>query len=288
MVVAMLDSKAFRATDDHPYDTDYDHLSPQNRLQTLQRQARHDTTRERVSRDYSVDPPPDRSSPVQRLAARWIPESLLHARVDPGRAGMIAVVAVVVVVLLAVGISALTGGSSTEAAAPLPPPVADPPAIAPAAAAPPAPTKLVVSVVGQVERPGLVTVPDGARVADALVAAGGALPGTDLTTLNLARRLADGEQLYVAIPVPPQVQAQQPPGAGTGGGPAAGGGDGKIDLNSATVEQLDGVPGIGTVTAQRIVQWRDQHGRFTSVDQLGEVGGIGEVRLARLRDLVRV
>ncbi|MFD0922111.1 ComEA family DNA-binding protein [Saccharopolyspora rosea] len=161
-------------------------------------------------------------------------------------------------------------------------PVAEPAPPLPLSPPPPpaasAPAQLVVSVVGKVERPGLVTVPAGSRVADALDAAGGPLPDTDVTALNLARRLVDGEQLYVAVPAPAQAAGQSGGGAG----------DGKVDLNTATEEQFDALPGIGEVTARRIVQWRTEHGRFDSVDQLREVGGIGESRFARLRELVRV
>jgi len=136
-------------------------------------------------------------------------------------------------------------------------------------------------VVGWVAHPGLVRLPDGTRVADALAAVGGALPGTDLMDLNIARRLSDGEQLLVGVAPPPG----QPAGSmasGTSGAPRV------VDLNAATLEQLDGLPGVGTVTAQRILDWRAAHGRFTSVDQLREISGIGQARLAHLKGLVRV
>ncbi len=151
------------------------------------------------------------------------------------------------------------------------------PAVPPAAAA-----EVVVSVVGRVARPGLVRLPDGSRVADALDAAGGALPETDLVALNLARRLSDGEQLLVGVAPPPG----QPMDGGVVGAPAAA--SPLVDLNTATLEQLDTLPGVGPVTAQRILDWRAAHGRFTSVDQLREVSGIGEVRFSKLKDLVRV
>lgn len=141
--------------------------------------------------------------------------------------------------------------------------------------------EVVVSVLGRVARPGLIRLPEGRRVADALDAVGGALPGTDLMGLNIARRLSDGEQLLVGVAPPPG----QPPSSQvleTPGGSAA------IDLNAATLEQLDGLPGVGKVTAQRILDWRIAHGRFRSVDQLREVSGIGPARLAQLKRLVRV
>ncbi|MEB3367945.1 ComEA family DNA-binding protein [Saccharopolyspora mangrovi] len=270
----MFDSKFFRAADN----PSYEQLDTGSRLQTLRREAEHDEPTRRLERNYSVKPPGGgRSSPLSRLAERWLPEPLLRSRVDPGRAGVLAVGLVAAAVLLGVLVFAWSGRPTAE---PVPPPLPPPP---PPVATSTAPAELVVSVVGRVERPGLVTVSAGARVADAVTAAGGPLPDTDLTGLNLARRLADGEQLYVAIPVPPEAQAAQPGQSGSGGG-----GDGKLDLNAATKEQLDGLPGVGEVTAERILQWRTEHGRFDSVDQLREVGGIGDSRLSKLRDLVRV
>jgi competence protein ComEA len=148
---------------------------------------------------------------------------------------------------------------------------------------------LVVSVSGRVQRPGLVEVPAGARVADVLHAAGGALPGTDLAGVNLARRVVDGEQVAVGVPPAPDAV----PAAGAGGplppGPARPGAPpGRVDLNTATVEQLDALPGVGPVTAQRILEWRTRHGRFARVEQLREIEGIGERRFGQLRELVRV
>lgn len=150
--------------------------------------------------------------------------------------------------------------------------------------------ELVVSVVGRVARPGLVHVRDGSRVADALDAAGGAVPGTDLLGLNLARKLSDGEQLLVGVAPPPgQPAAGGAQGAaGAAAGDAADGPGSAVDLNTATLEQLDALPGVGPVTAQRILDWRTEHGRFTSVDQLREVSGIGEAKYAKLKGLVRV
>jgi competence protein ComEA len=136
--------------------------------------------------------------------------------------------------------------------------------------------RVVVDVAGRVRRPGLVTLPMGSRVADALRAAGGAKPGTDLTTLNLARKLVDGEQIVVGVPGAAPV-AGAPPGPAT-----------PLDLNTATAEQLDGLPGVGPVLAQRIVDWRTAHGGFTSVAQLRQVTGIGDSKFADLQPLVRV
>ena len=129
------------------------------------------------------------------------------------------------------------------------------------------PTEVVVAVAGKVRRPGLVRLPLGSRVDDAVRAAGGLLPGASTELLNLARRLVDGEQVLVGIGPPPGAPAA---------GPAAPAPGGLLDLNAAGVADLDALPGIGPVLAQRIVDWRTENGRFASVDQLREVTGIGE------------
>jgi competence protein ComEA len=120
-------------------------------------------------------------------------------------------------------------------------------------------------------------------VIDALRAAGGPLPGADLQTLNLARKLTDGELVAVGVPGPAPAAGADPGGAGGAGGPT-----GPVDLNTATLAELDTLPGVGPVLAQRILDWRTAHGQFASVDQLADVPGIGESRMAQLRDLVRV
>lgn len=143
---------------------------------------------------------------------------------------------------------------------------------------------VIVDVAGKVRRPGIVTLPLGARVVDALKAAGGARPSVDLTTLNLARELVDGEQLLVGLAPPPQLP---PPSAavpsGAPPGPVA-----LVDLNTASMAELDTLPGVGPVTAQAILDWRAAYGGFSSVDELLEIDGIGEATLADLRDLVTV
>ena len=156
----------------------------------------------------------------------------------------------------------------------------------PAGAAPEAVGELVVHVVGQVGTPGLVHVPAGSRVADALAAAGGATAGADLTRVNLARPVVDGEQLLV--PLPGEVVAAPSGGPAAGGGETGTGAGGPIDLNQADLAALDALDGIGPVLAQRILDWRQEHGRFTSVEELGEVTGIGDALLARLRETVTV
>ena len=147
---------------------------------------------------------------------------------------------------------------------------------------------VVVSVVGLVHTPGLVTLAPGARIADALKAAGGTMDGADTVGLNMARPLDDGEQIVVGIaPVKGQptvlgssvtsgTAAPGPPGTGSHPGrPDKPGRRAAVDLNTATVQQLDALPGVGPVTAAAIVAWRDANGKFTSVDQLADVDGIG-------------
>ncbi len=133
---------------------------------------------------------------------------------------------------------------------------------------------VVVDVAGRVAHPGLRRLPAGARVADALAAAGGPLPDTDTQSLNLARMLTDGEQILVGAPA---VQS-----AATG--PAARAGP--LSLNRATVEQLDTLPGVGPTLAQRIVQFRLEHGSFRSIDQLRQVSGIGARKYEELKALL--
>ncbi|GAB3884130.1 hypothetical protein GCM10028802_32640 [Terrabacter terrigena] len=156
-------------------------------------------------------------------------------------------------------------------------------------AAPTAGAEIVVHVVGQVLRPGLVRLRAGARVADAIKQAGGARPGADLAILNLARPVTDGEQIRVPRPGE-SVTAATDPGLG-GGGRSSSAGAGSpsaapVSLNTADAAALDSLPGVGPVLAQRVIDWRTEHGRFTSVDELGEVSGIGDKLLERLRPRV--
>ncbi|MDH4159221.1 MAG: helix-hairpin-helix domain-containing protein [Actinomycetota bacterium] len=137
---------------------------------------------------------------------------------------------------------------------------------------------VVVDVAGAVRRPGVIELPAGARVIDALDAAGGALPRADTTPLNLARVLLDGEQVLVLV----RGRSAAVPGAGSAGTSTT------VNLNTATVEQLDTLPGIGPVLAQRILDWRTANGGFASVDQLLEVSGIGDATFADLEPLVQV
>jgi competence protein ComEA len=135
--------------------------------------------------------------------------------------------------------------------------------------------RLVVHVVGAVRRAGLYRLRDGSRVADAVARAGGPTRRADLAAVNLAAPLVDGQQVVVP--------RRGPSGGAVEGAPASGS---KVSLGVATVEQLDELPGVGPVTAQKIVDWRTAHGPFRSVDDLDQVPGIGPARIEQLRDLV--
>lgn len=207
---------------------------------------------------------------ANRLVERWVPggPEFVGKHRFAIAAACIALLAVVTTAIL------LSRSDSTAQAAPeLPPAVTAVPATTTSA------VSLVVSVVGRVADPGLITLPSGSRVADAIRAAGGALPGTNDLALDLARRLTDGEQLYVGIPIPAGVVDPAGPAGSTG--PVA-----KVDLNTATEDQLEALPGVGPAMAQHILSWRSQHGQFTSISQLRDVSGIGDGRYAKLKDLV--
>jgi competence protein ComEA len=182
----------------------------------------------------------------------------------------LALVLVPLVLLLTVAGSRIAGVGASRG----------PTAVAPLSRMRAAPAKaqplLVVHVVGAVRRAGLFRLRDGSRVADALARAGGPTRHADLAAVNLAAPLVDGEQVVV-------------PRRGPGGSAAvtaAPGAGAKVSLGSATVDQLDELPGVGPVTAQKIVDWRATHGPFRSVDDLDDVPGIGPARIEQLRDLV--
>ncbi|MEO3761167.1 ComEA family DNA-binding protein [Mycobacterium sp. B14F4] len=264
---------------------------------------------QRLHRRLGTEPEaePDTDDDVRHAdtaLTRWLPESksgdatgwFSSVRADPGRAGVVAL-AVVGVVAVLVTVFALVRDKTPAVASAKLPPVQMVSSSSPTPAAADAP--VVVSVVGLVHEPGLVTLDAGARIADALEAAGGPLDGADLVGLNMARRVADGEQVVVGIAAPPGEPVTM--GSSVSGGtaaasppqaPASTGGDaapaGLVNLNTATVDELDTLPGIGPVTAAAIVAWRDANGQFTSVEQLGDVDGIGPARLEKLRNLVHV
>jgi competence protein ComEA len=248
-----------------------------------------------------------------RTAARpsWLttPAGVRGARVAVARPALVAVVVLVVCFAVVFGVrllqarhlgtpvAASSPGSGEMGGGPAPAGTSGSPTSSPTAAGPVGATPaamsgaaatgvVVVHVVGQVRHPGVIELPAGSRVVDAVAKAGGATKGADLSAVNLARVLIDGEQLL--IPKPGEAVGASAPGAGAGGaasGPAA---PAPINLNSADLAALDGLPGVGPVLAGRILAWRAEHGRFSSVDELGEVSGIGEKVLANLRPLVTV
>ena len=181
--------------------------------------------------------------------------------------------ALLLLVVLVAGGRLLLGAGTPPAAQPLP--------VRPVPVEPPKPTAVVVHVVGAVRRAGLYRLRQGDRVADALARAGGATRRADLSLVNLAALVSDGEQ--VVVPRRGAAVAGSASGAGAG---AAGVPTGPVHLNGATLEQLDALPGIGPVTAQKILDYRAKHGAFGSVDELDAVPGIGPARLDELRDLV--
>lgn len=245
--------------------------------------------------DSPGDPDGLRDSP-----RRW------GTRLNPGRRGAAALVVVGVVAAGIAAVSVWRDRPTAQAVPPLPAvevreqdagavdapgaPTASPPA----QPTPPAPdAQLVVSVVGLVNQAGLVRLPAGSRIADALAAAGGPRPGADVLGLNMAEKVDDGDQILVGVTPPdggPTTVGSARVGSGTavsGGGTAAPAkGAGKVALNTAAEAELDALPGVGPVTAAAIVAWRQTNGKFTDVEQLGEVDGIGPARLAKLRDLV--
>ncbi|HEX6916879.1 MAG TPA: ComEA family DNA-binding protein [Phycicoccus sp.] len=249
---------------------------------------------------------------------RWLrmPSALVGARWQPGRAAVLGMLVATVVAVLVLGLRVAWARSADDGEVVAPgggaragpsgvtsaaagvglPPGAGVPASVPApggarasATSSPGPpgsdAVVVVHVVGQVAHPGVEELPVGSRVSDAVAAAGGATSKADLSAINLARVLVDGEQ--VRVPKPGEVLSAAAGGApGPGSGASTGPGAGLVPLNTADVAALDTLPGVGPVLAQRIVDWRTAHGRFTTVDELAEVSGIGEKLLAQLRPLV--
>ncbi|MGC4863848.1 helix-hairpin-helix domain-containing protein [Micromonospora sp. DT53] len=226
------------------------------------------------------------TAPVAELASAGLaarPESRLPGPgpFDPGRRGVRALAVVAVVVVVGAAGWAWQARPQSEPVAPL---VSDAASAAPAGDPSASGSgELVVAVAGKVRKPGLVRLPAGSRLADAVQAAGGALPGVDVALLNPARKVTDGELIVVGVTPPPVPGGAAGPAAG-GAAPAAG----PLNLNTATLAQLDALPGVGPVLAQRILTHRDQHGGFKSVGDLRQVDGIGDARYEQLKDLVTV
>jgi competence protein ComEA len=209
-------------------------------------------------------------------------------RFDPGLPG-------VRVLALAGLLAALLAGAylwwSRPEPRPAPEPIVRPaaqPAVAPSiggSTPSPSPSPVVVDVAGKVRHPGVVSLPPGARVIDAIKEAGGVRPGTKTGTLNLARHVVDGEQILVGVNATP---APMSPPTDTPGAPGPTPPASPMDLNAATATQLDQLPGVGPVLAQRIVDYRTQHGGFRAVDELRQVSGIGDAKYADIKSLVRI
>lgn len=255
-----------------------------------------ETVRDRISTLFPADdgwggeaqtapdpPEPPAAAPSPEVDAEWEPSP---PPPPPPRSGLglhpglfldrRALVGLTVLLLLAVGyaVQHFWLGRPQEVHVPLlasgSPSVASSPSLPHSAQAPPG-AEVVVDVAGKVQHPGLRSLPNGARVADALRVAGGPLPDTDTDSLNLARVLTDGEQIVVGGPA-------APPGPASPSAP--------LSLNHATVEQLDTLPGVGPALAQRIATFRRQHGGFSTLDQLRQVSGIGERKFLDLRSLL--
>jgi competence protein ComEA len=254
----------------------------------------------------------DADTDPNSLLPRWLPDGLVQhhggwlakVRADPGRAGGIALAVVAATAVLVTIFTLMREQPAPVVSAKLPPvDMASSADRSPGSSPSPRESAhvnqpVVVSVVGLVHTPGLVTLAPGARIADALKAAGGTTDGADTIGLNMARQVDDGEQIVVGIaPVkgqPAVLGSSVSSGSATPGPPSSASRPAKaapaavINLNTATVQQLDTLPGVGPVRAAAIVAWREANGKFTSVDQLGEVDGIGPGRLGKLRPLVRV
>jgi competence protein ComEA len=182
----------------------------------------------------------------------------------------------------------LTQAQSSQLPAPEPSVVVSAgPEVVPAVSPTPTPD-IRVHVVGQVKAPGVVSVPEGSRVEDVIAAAGGFTAGADSDELNLAAVAVDGSQIIVGSKDSPRGEVRLPGAGATAEGSASATLGTKVSLNSATAEQLQAVPGIGPVTAQRIVAWRTEHGQFNTIEELQEVQGIGAKTFASIADYVQL
>ncbi len=230
------------------------------------------------------------SGPIVPVPA---PAASALAALNPGRRAVKALAAVAVVVALIAGFVVWRSQPRAEmvAASTSSPATTTVTSVAPTARAggssapPTVAATIVVAISGRVRQPGLVRLPADSRVADAIAAAGGALPGTDLSFVNLARKVSDGELIVIGITPSPGQTFDSGAADPSASGPTSGG---LVNINTATAAQLDALPGIGPALAQRIIDYRTQHGAFRSVNQLEQVPGIGDAKFADIKDLVTV
>lgn len=224
-------------------------------------------------------------SPVLVPGTRVVPRIL---RLGRAHAGTIGVILVVALVLAGTRLMAAQGHDVPLAE---PTPVITPALPSPSTSPSPSPPPVRVHVFGAVVAPGVVTLTAGARVADAIAAAGGLNAEADCAELNLAAPVPDGAQIVIGTAAGPRGELRTDPQSGSVGGGTAGGGGAAaptVNLNTATAQQLESLPGVGPVTAGRIIAWRDSHGGFTRIEELQEVDGIGPKTYAQLAPLVRV
>ncbi|MFC4584665.1 ComEA family DNA-binding protein [Sphaerisporangium corydalis] len=298
-------------TDDHPWPSHATNTTKHGRNNTSdplnhRRNAANDTVdpwkvgtadvRDRyrdalIGSDDSFERVRSEPLPSPSLGARLGDIVAEHApRLDPGRPGLRVLLALGLLAALVGGLYAWRSQPQVEPLGP-PMPVGGPLTPSPAAAdgAPPSPpvaapsptAQVIVHVTGKVRKPGVITLPFGSRVADAVTAAGGVRAGAGAGGLNLARRLLDGEQIVVGTPQGSTPAALPAPDAAPGA-------NAPLDLNTATPDQLETLPGVGEVLAGRIAEFRQAHAGFRSVDQLRDVSGIGDKKFAELRDKVRI
>ncbi|MCW2494528.1 MAG: hypothetical protein JWQ77_452 [Jatrophihabitans sp.] len=225
-----------------------------------------------------------------------VPRHSVSARWEPSRAAVVSLLVLLVAVVAATAwwylgsqapaVPVASTGGGTAALSPSPSPaLAAPSSAMPSSVSSSPGGSIVVDVAGKVVHPGVYRLAAGSRVDDAVRAAGGAAHGVSTVTLKLAAPLHDGDQVVVGEPG--ATAGVGAAGAGAAGA-ASGGTSAPVDLNTATAEQLDALPGVGPVLAQHIVDWRTAHGGFTSIDQLQSVSGIGDAKYADLRSLVSV
>lgn len=229
---------------------------------------------------------PDSVDDVDLIPLEDTPERATGWRAKISRTHLIALAVVLLTVVAAVGYA--WSRSSAEELPAVPASAAtitsEAPPAQPEASPSPTPETLRVHVLGGVMSPGVVSLPEGSIVADAIDAAGGLTPEASPGDLNLAQPLASGMQIRVGTPEEGSEVQGSAPADGPGGGAEAG----PLDLNAATAAQLEELPGVGPVTAAAIIAWRDEHGPFRATSELQEISGIGEKTFQKLEPMVRV